>query len=85
MDEFVEVSIPVETEAAGALGDDRVREAVGRLVSRMLRPRADDDPLIEAMTRLGREAERRGLTEAVLEDELAAYNAERREADRGAA
>ena len=48
MDKTVDVTIPVEPEAA-ALVDARNREAVGRLVSRMLRPRAGPSPLAEAI------------------------------------
>lgn len=79
MGDTVEVSIPVEAEAAAALADARTREAVGRVVSRMLRPNGDADPLLRAMERLSAGAERRGLTQAILDEELAAYNAERRE------
>lgn len=39
MGRTVDVTIPVEPEAAAALADARNREAVGRLVSRVLRPR----------------------------------------------
>ena len=35
MDKTVDVTIPVEPEAAAALADARNREAVGRLVSRV--------------------------------------------------
>ena len=45
----------------------------------MLRPNGDADPLLRAMERLSAEAERRGLTQAILDEELAAYNAEHRE------
>lgn len=48
----VEVLIPVDAEAAAALTDARKREAVGRIVSRILRPDPDHDPLLEAMERL---------------------------------
>ena len=40
MGQFITVEIPVEAEAASALADARRRELVGRLVSRMLRPRS---------------------------------------------
>jgi hypothetical protein len=79
MDELVEISIPVEAEAAKALGDARKREAIGRVISRMLKPSQDENPLLDAMERLSADAERRGLTQQILDDELAAYNAERRE------
>ena len=50
---MVDVVIPVDAEAAAALSDERKREAVGRIVSRILRPQPDHDPLVEAMERLG--------------------------------
>jgi len=49
MASIVDVVIPVEAEAAAALTDTRKREAVGRIVSRILRPQPDHDPLVEAM------------------------------------
>jgi hypothetical protein len=79
MDEIVNVNIPVEADVAKALDNLHTREAVGRAVSRMLRPQGGEDPLLAAMAKLSLEAERRGLTQAILDEELAAYNAERRE------
>lgn len=38
MDDVVEVTIPVEAQAAAALADAGTREMVGRLVGSMLRP-----------------------------------------------
>ncbi len=75
----VEVTIPVEAEAAAALSDARNREAVGRLVSRVLRPRSGPSPLSRAITELKAEVRSAGLTDAEIDAELAAYNAERRE------
>jgi hypothetical protein len=40
---IVDVVIPVEAEAAAALTDTRNREAIGRIVSRILLPRPDQD------------------------------------------
>jgi hypothetical protein len=77
-DTTVPVTIEVEPAAAAALGDEARRARVGRLVSRMLRP-ASVERLFEVMDAIAAEAERRGLTDEVLEEELAAYNAERRE------
>jgi hypothetical protein len=79
MDRTVDVTIPVEPEAAAALADARNREAVGRLVSRVLRPRSGLSPLAEAIAELKAEARAAGLTDAEIEAELAAYNAERRD------
>jgi hypothetical protein len=74
---IVEVVIPVEAEAASALTDARKREAIGRIVSRILRPQADHDPLLEAMERFGADAKAKGLTSELLDAELAAHRSER--------
>lgn len=74
---IVEVVIPVEVEAAAALTDIRKREAIGRIVSRILRPQPGHDPLLDAMERLNSDAKAKGLTPATLEAELAAHKAER--------
>ncbi|MBV9735977.1 MAG: hypothetical protein JO209_08710 [Acidisphaera sp.] len=78
MPDTVPVTIEVEPDAAAALGDEARRARVGRLVSRMLRP-ASTDHLFAVMKAIAAEAQRRGFTEEMLEEELAAYNAERRE------
>jgi hypothetical protein len=57
---IVEFVIPVEAGAAAALTDSRKREAVGRIVSRILRPQPDHDPLLEAMKRLSADAKGQG-------------------------
>jgi hypothetical protein len=77
MDRTVDVTIQVEPEAA-ALADARNREAAGRLVSRVLRPRSGPSPLAEAIADLKAEARAAGLTDTEIDAELAAYNAERR-------
>ena len=74
---IVEVVIPVEAEAAAALTDTRKREAFGRIVSRILRPLPDHDPLLDAMEQLSTDATAKGLTPEALEAELAAHKAER--------
>jgi hypothetical protein len=78
MDNTVDVTIPVDAEAAAALGDARNRAAVGRLISRVLHPRPGDDPLIAAIAALKAEVRAAGLTGEDIDEELAAYNAERR-------
>ena len=83
MDETVDVTIPVEPEAAAALADARNREAVGRLVSRVLRPRAGPRPLAQAIAELKAEARAVGLSDADIDAELVAYNAERRDRSSG--
>jgi hypothetical protein len=63
MAKAVDVSIPVEPEAAVALADARNREAVGRLVGRVLRPRAGPSPLAQAIAELKADARAAGLTD----------------------
>ena len=77
MNELVKIEIPVEQATAAALTDARRRQAVGRLVDRLVRPGADD-PLIVLLERTAAEAREAGLAESDIERELAAYNAERR-------
>jgi hypothetical protein len=78
MGNTVEVSIPVEPEVAAALQSAHNREAVGRLISRVLRPRPGNDPLVEAIAALKAEVRASGLTDLEIDAELHAYNAERR-------
>jgi hypothetical protein len=80
MDGTVDVTIPVDPRAAGELRDTKTRDAIGRLVSRVLQRQRQETVarLFAAIDRLGAEAEARGLTDSILEEELAAYNAERR-------
>jgi hypothetical protein len=77
MDQTVDVTIPVEPEAAAALSNARNREAVGRLVSRVLRPRSGPSPLADAIAELKAEAKKNGMTDSAVDSELAAYNSER--------
>jgi hypothetical protein len=81
MNDTVEVTIPVDPEAAAALADARNREAVGRLVSRVLRPRSGLSPLAQAIAELKAAARAAGLTDLEVEAAFAAYNAERRDCD----
>ena len=73
------VEIPVSRDAASALDDERRREAVGRLVSNLLRPSAENgDPLKRVIAEIKGETRAGGLTDAEIDAELAAYNAENR-------
>ncbi|QYU70295.1 hypothetical protein J4558_09330 [Leptolyngbya sp. 15MV] len=73
----VEVPIPVTEGLAARLADPALRAAAGVLIANWLRP-ADPERLFQVMNAIAVEAERRGLTDELLEAELAAYNAERR-------
>ena len=83
MSDSVEVKIPVEREAAAALRDERNRNAVGRLISRVLRPHSGPSELARAIAELKAEARAAGLTDDEIDAELTAYNAERRNRDAG--
>lgn len=80
MDSTVDVMIPVDRNAADALRDTQTRDAMGRLVSRVLERQRREAvaQLFAAIERLGTDAAAKGLTDRILEEELAAYNAERR-------
>ncbi len=75
MESTVDVTIPVEPEAAAALADARNREAMGQLVSRVLRPRFGPSLLAQAVAELKAEVRQVGLTDAEIDAELAAYDA----------
>lgn len=78
MTKIVRVEIPVDEDAAEALKDADRRARVGRLVSQVARLYEGPDPLAAVLDRTAREAQERGLTDAEIDAELAAYNAERR-------
>jgi len=80
MDDVVMVPIPVSPEAAEALADERRRAKVGKIVSDMLRPDApENDPLAALIAEAKASARHAGLTDAEIDAELDAYNAERRD------
>lgn len=79
MPDTVPVTLQVEPELAAALANPATRARLERLVRRTLAPAGGVDRLFAAMDALSEEARRRGLTDALLEDELAAWNAERRD------
>jgi len=79
MNETTRIEIPVEAETARALADTRRRQAVGRLVDRMVRPGQADDPLAALLEAASRRARDANLTEEEIDAELEAYNAERRQ------
>lgn len=80
MPHTVPVTIEVDAIAAAALTDPRTRTAMGRLVSRVLHPRPGPSELARAIADAKAEARGAGLTDADIDAELDAYNAERRAA-----
>lgn len=78
MPDTVPITIEVDADTAAALGDARTRAAVGRLVSRVLRPRPGPSELAQAIAEAKAEARAAGLADAGIDAELEAYNAERR-------
>ena len=76
------VPVTIEVDAA-ALADSRTRAAMGRLVSRVLRPPSGPSELAQAIAEAKAEARAAGLTDADIEAELEAYNAERRSGSSG--
>jgi hypothetical protein len=77
MNEFVKIEVAVDEATARALTDSRRLRAIGRLIDRMVRPGADD-PLAALLEATAAEARAGGLSQADIEAELDAYNAERR-------
>lgn len=76
---IVNVEIPVSPEAASRLQDEVVRQRAGAFLEAVFGPGDPRrDELLDLMDAVGRRAEQAGLTEADIEAELAAYNAERR-------
>ncbi len=74
----VHVPIPVDAAVAHALEDAPTWALAGRMVSRMLQP-TSVERLFDTMDAFAAEAARHGLTDEILDAELSAYNAERRE------
>lgn len=75
----VMIPIPVSPEAATALGDPARRARVGRLISDILHPAGPEaDPMAALIAEVKAVARTDGLTDAEIDAELAAYNAERR-------
>lgn len=79
MPDTVPVTIDVDPDTAAALADPATRARLERLVRRTLRPAGGVARLFAAMDALSDDASRRGLTDELLAEELAAYNAEHRE------
>ena len=81
MPDTVPVTIEVDADAAAAMADARTRAAMGRLVSRVLAPQPGPSELARAIAAAKAEARAAGLSDAAIDAELAAYNADRRDGD----
>ncbi len=77
MDTTVDVTIPVDAEAARALASPARREAAGRYLSGLLKGERVNEVLAEAITDAKREARASGLTDAEIDAELEVWRAER--------
>lgn len=78
MNDIVNVTIPIDAEAAKQLDTPARREAVGRYVSGMLKGGRARDLLAEAIAELKKEARRAGLTDEEIDAELKAWRSERK-------
>lgn len=78
MDATVEVTLPLDAEAAKALNSPARREAAGRYLSSLLTGGRVRDVLAEAIADAKREARARGLTDEDIDAELEAWRAERK-------
>ncbi len=78
MGDTVDVTIPVDAEAARVLESPGRREAAGRYLSSLLKGGHIRDALAEAIGDAKREAHASGLTDEDVEAELRVWRAERR-------
>lgn len=76
MDSTIEVTLPVDAEAAKALDNPARREAAGRYLSSLLKGGRAPFALAEAIAEAKREARASSLTDADIDAELAAWRAE---------
>ena len=80
MPDTVPVIFDLNPDVAAALQDPVTRARVERMIVRTARP-ASVERLFDAMDAMSATAEQRGVTAELLQQELAAYNAERRGLD----
>ncbi len=78
MDSTVEVTLPVDAEAAKALENPARREAAGRYLSRLLKGERVREALAEAIADAKQEARASGLTDEATDAELEAWRTERK-------
>jgi hypothetical protein len=78
MDNTVDVTIPIDAEAAKALDSPVRREAAGRYLSSLLTGGRIPEVLADAIAEAKRQARANGLTDEAIDSELAAWQVERR-------
>ncbi len=78
MDSTVDITIPVDAEAARVLESPARRQAAGRYLSGLLKDGGVRDILARAIADAKREARANGLTDDAIDAELQAWRAERR-------
>jgi hypothetical protein len=78
MEKMVDVTIPMDAEAARALESPVRREALGRYLSELLKGGRIRDALAEAIADAKREARATGLTDDNVDAEIEAWRAGRR-------
>lgn len=78
MDNTVDITIPVDAEAAKALESRARREAIGGYLSGLLKGERARHVLAEAITEAKREARAHGLTDEEIDAELDEWRAEQR-------
>lgn len=78
MDGLVDVLIPVDAEAAEALERPEERQAIGRYISHLMKHGGLRGAVAAAIAELKQEAHANGLTDADIDQELAAWKSERR-------
>ena len=77
MNQVVKIEVPVEASTAAALADERRLAAIGQLIDRLM-SNERQSALIAAMDRISADARASALTEAEVEAELEAYDADER-------
>ncbi|HET9107420.1 MAG TPA: hypothetical protein VFN79_09525 [Steroidobacteraceae bacterium] len=74
----IDVSIPVDSDAARALENPARRAAAGRYLSGLIKGGRAGDLIEEAIAEAKREARAKGLTDSEIDAELRAWRSEQR-------
>lgn len=76
---LVKIEIPVSPSVADRLKSEEARRNIGALVTTLIEAGAKDrDALASLIRTIKDEAQKAGATDELIDQELAAYNAERR-------